>query len=84
MQVYDRGLRRRMAPMFNGDRRRLEMAYSLLFSLPGTPMIFYGEELGMGENLDLPERFAVRTPMQWSDGPNAGFSDAPEGEIVRP
>jgi maltose alpha-D-glucosyltransferase/alpha-amylase len=84
MQIYDRGLRRRLATMMNGDRRRLEMAYSLLFSLPGTPMIFYGEELGMGENLDLPERIAVRTPMQWSDGPNAGFSDAPEGEIVRP
>jgi maltose alpha-D-glucosyltransferase/alpha-amylase len=83
MQIYDRGLRRRLAPMMGGDRRRLEMAYSLLFSLPGTPMIFYGEEIGMGENLDLPERLAVRTPMQWSDGPNAGFSET-DGELVRP
>jgi maltose alpha-D-glucosyltransferase/alpha-amylase len=84
MQIYERGLRRRLAPMLGGDRKRLEMAYSLLFSLPGTPMIFYGEEIGMGENLDLPERFAVRTPMQWSEGPNGGFSDAPNGDIVRP
>ena len=72
MQVYGRGLRRRLAPMFGGDRQRLEMAYSLLFTLPGTPMLFYGEELGMGENLDLPERMSVRTPMQWSpDGRTA-------------
>jgi maltose alpha-D-glucosyltransferase/alpha-amylase len=84
MQIYERGLRRRLAPMLGGDRRRLELAYSLLFALPGTPMIFYGEELGMGEHLDLPERVAVRTPMQWSSAPNAGFSDAPEGKIVRP
>jgi maltose alpha-D-glucosyltransferase/alpha-amylase len=84
MQVYNRGLRRRMAPMLGGDRKRLEMAYSLQFSLPGTPMIFYGEEIGMGENLDLPERVAVRTPMQWSPAPNGGFSSAPDQQLVRP
>jgi maltose alpha-D-glucosyltransferase / alpha-amylase len=84
MLVYDRGLRRRLAPMLKGDRRRIELAYSLLFSLPGTPMIFYGEEIGMGENLDLPARWSMRTPMQWSSAENGGFSDVPEGDLVRP
>jgi maltose alpha-D-glucosyltransferase/alpha-amylase len=62
--------------MLGGDRERLELAYSLLFSLPGTPVLQYGEELGMGENLRLQERNAVRTPMQWSTGPHGGFSRA--------
>jgi maltose alpha-D-glucosyltransferase / alpha-amylase len=84
MQVYGRGLRRRLAPMLKNDRRRLELAYSLLFSLPGTPMIFYGEEIGMGENLDLPARWSVRTPMQWTSGPNGGFSTAGAEDVVRP
>lgn len=74
MQLYQRGIRRRLAPMLNGDRRRLEMAYSLMFSLPGTPVILYGDEIGMGDNLSLPERACARTPMQWSNEPNAGFS----------
>ena len=74
MQLYDRGIRRRLAPMFNGDRRRLELAYSLMFTLPGTPIIRYGDELGMGDNLDLPERVCARTPMQWSTEPHAGFT----------
>jgi maltose alpha-D-glucosyltransferase/alpha-amylase len=78
MQLYDRGIRRRLAPMLNGDRRRLELAYSLLFSLPGTPVIRYGDELGMGDDLRLEERNAARTPMQWTDEPNAGFSRAPK------
>ncbi len=56
MQLYDRGIRRRLAPMLDGDRRRLELAYSLLFTLPGTPVIRYGDELGMGDDLSLPER----------------------------
>jgi maltose alpha-D-glucosyltransferase/alpha-amylase len=73
MQLYHRGIRRRLAPML-GDRRNMELAYSMLFSLPGTPVIRYGDEIGMGENLDLPERAAVRTPMQWSGEHNAGFS----------
>ena len=76
MQLYGRGIRRRLAPMFNGDRRRLELAYSLLFTLPGTPVIRYGDELGMGEDLSLPERNCARTPMQWSTERNAGFSRA--------
>ncbi len=76
MQVYGRGLRRRLPPMLGGDPARIRMAYSLLFSLPGTPVLFYGEEIGMGENLDEPGRHAVRTPMQWSDEPGAGFSEA--------
>ena len=73
MQLYHRGIRRRLAPML-GDRRNMELAYSMLFALPGTPVIRYGDEIGMGENLALPERRAVRTPMQWSAERNAGFS----------
>ena len=66
MQVYGRGLRRRLPPMLDGDPRRIRMVYSLLFSLPGTPVLFYGEEIGMGEDLDAEGRLAVRTPMQWT------------------
>jgi trehalose synthase len=76
MQLYGRGLRRRLPPMLDGDPRRIRMVYSLLFALPGTPTLFYGEEIGMGENLDMPGRLSVRTPMQWSDDVNGGFSDA--------
>ena len=75
MQLYGRGIRRRLTSMI-GDRPRLELAYSLMFSLPGTPVIRYGDEIGMGDDLSLPEREAVRTPMQWTDEPNAGFSTA--------
>jgi maltose alpha-D-glucosyltransferase / alpha-amylase len=74
MQLYDRGIRRRLAPMLNGDRRRIELAYSLMFTLPGSPVLRYGDELGMGDNLDLKERQCARTPMQWSTEPQAGFS----------
>ncbi len=77
MRLYDRGIRRRLAPML-GDRRHEELAYSALFSLPGTPVIRYGDELGMGDDLTLPEREAVRTPMQWSNDRNGGFSTADE------
>jgi maltose alpha-D-glucosyltransferase/alpha-amylase len=84
MQLYDRGIRRRLAPMFSGDERRLKMAHSLMFALPGTPVIWYGEEIGMGDDLSLDERNSVRTPMQWSDHANAGFSDAPAKKLVRP
>ena len=79
MQLYDRGIRRRLAPMLNGDRRRLELAYSLMFTLPGTPVVRYGDEIGMGDDLKLPERNCARTPMQWSTEPHAGFtkSDRP-------
>jgi maltose alpha-D-glucosyltransferase / alpha-amylase len=73
MRAYGRGLRRRLAPMLK-DRRRIELAFSLMFSLPGTPVIYYGDEIGMGENLDLNERDSVRTPMQWGNELNGGFS----------
>jgi maltose alpha-D-glucosyltransferase/alpha-amylase len=75
MQLYDRGIRRRLAPMI-GNRQQTELAYSVLFALPGTPVIRYGDEIGMGDDLSLKERNAVRTPMQWSDNRNAGFSTA--------
>ncbi|MGK7869553.1 alpha-amylase family protein [Falsiroseomonas sp. E2-1-a20] len=84
MRIYGRGIRRRLAPMLGGDLRRIAMAHSLMFALPGTPVIWYGEELGMGEDLSLPERFPVRTPMQWSKEANAGFSRAAADELVRP
>ena len=84
MRLYGRGIRRRLAPMLDGDRRRLELAYSLQFTLPGTPVVRYGEEIGMGDNLALPERNAIRTPMQWTDGPTAGFSTADSTQLVRP
>ena len=74
MQLYDRGIRRRLAPMLGGDRRRLELAYSLLFTLPGTPVLRYGDELGMGDDLSQKERNCARTPMQWSDEPHGGFT----------
>jgi maltose alpha-D-glucosyltransferase/alpha-amylase len=74
MQLYDRGIRRRLAPMPGGDRRRLELAYSLMFTLPGTPVIRYGDEIAMGDNLALPERNCARTPMQWSTEPQGGFT----------
>lgn len=84
MQLYHRGIRRRLAPMLQGDRRRLELAYSLMFALPGTPVIRYGDEIGMGDDLSLPERESARTPMQWSTEPHAGFSRAkrPEGKVI--
>jgi maltose alpha-D-glucosyltransferase/alpha-amylase len=74
MRLYGRGIRRRLAPMLQGDRRRLELAYSLMMTLPGTPVIRYGDEIGMGDNLKLPERNCARTPMQWSNEPHAGFT----------
>ena len=84
MQLYDRGIRRRLAPMFDGDQRRLELAYSLMFTLPGSPVIRYGDELGMGDNLKLPERNGARTPMQWSNEPQGGFtkSDKPHIPVI--
>src|SRR5215216_2783283 len=81
MQLYGRGIRRRLAPML-GDQPRLEFAYSLLFSLPGAPVLRYGEEIGMGDNLRLKERNAIRTPMQWSNERNGGFSTSER--LVRP
>jgi maltose alpha-D-glucosyltransferase/alpha-amylase len=82
MQLYDRGIRRRLAPMLNNDRRRLELAFSLLFTLPGTPMLQYGDEIGMGDDLTLDERECARTPMQWTSDRHGGFSRAER--TVRP
>jgi maltose alpha-D-glucosyltransferase/alpha-amylase len=76
MRLYNRGIRRRLAPMLGNDRRKLELAFSLLLSLPGTPMMQYGDEIGIGEDLSLPEREAARTPMQWTSEKHAGFSRA--------
>jgi maltose alpha-D-glucosyltransferase / alpha-amylase len=82
MQLYGRGIRRRLAPMLKADRRRIELMNSLMFTLPGTPVLRYGEEIGMGDDLDLPQRDAIRTPMQWSAGRNGGFSSA--ARLFRP
>ncbi|MHA6758602.1 alpha-amylase family glycosyl hydrolase [Streptacidiphilus sp. PAMC 29251] len=76
MQLYGRGIRRRLAPMLDGDPRRLRLAYALMLSLRGTPVIRYGEEIGMGDDLSLPGRESIRTPMQWSEHPGGGFSAA--------
>jgi maltose alpha-D-glucosyltransferase / alpha-amylase len=81
MQLYDRGIRRRLAPMLGNDRQKLELAYSLMFSLPGTPVLRYGDELGMGDDLRLKERIAARTPMQWSRARHGGFSTAEKTDI---
>ncbi|CAH2775989.1 MAG: Trehalose synthase (EC [uncultured Paraburkholderia sp.] len=78
MQLYERGIRRRLAPMLAGDRRRLELAYSLMLTLPGTPVFRYGDEIGMGDDLRLPERECARTPMQWSAEPHGGFTKHPK------
>jgi glycosidase len=82
MQVYGRGIVRRLPPMLQGDARRIRMVYSLLFSMPGTPVLFYGEEIGMGENLELEGRMSVRTPMQWNGGRNGGFSNAESSRLI--
>ncbi|MGK3951542.1 alpha-amylase family protein [Microbacterium sp. I2] len=81
-RVYGRGIVRRLPTMLEGDPRRIRMAYSLLFTLPGTPVLFYGEEIGMGENAEIRGRQAVRTPMQWSRDKNGGFSDAAASRLV--
>ena len=70
------GIRRRLAPLLDNDRRKIEMANSLLFTLPGAPIIYYGDEIGMGDNIELPDRNGLRTPMQWDASPSAGFSQA--------
>jgi maltose alpha-D-glucosyltransferase/alpha-amylase len=78
VQLYGRGLRRRLPTMMGGDERRIRMTYSLAFSLPGTPVLFYGEEIGMAENLEIEGRYSVRAPMQWSADPQGGFTTAAE------
>jgi trehalose synthase len=76
MRIYGRGIRRRVPPMLAGDRRRLRLVYSLLLALPGTPVLLYGEEIGMGEDLAVEGRGSVRVAMQWTDDDGAGFTPA--------
>ena len=71
------GIRRRLAPLLGGERRKIELLNSILFTLPGSPIIYYGDEIGMGDDIWLPDRDGVRMPMHWDAGPNAGFSDGP-------
>jgi maltose alpha-D-glucosyltransferase/alpha-amylase len=78
------GIRRRLAPLLNNSRRRIELLTSVLFSLPGTPIIYYGDEIGMGDNMHLGDRNGVRTPMQWSGDRNAGFSRADPQQLFSP
>src|SRR6478609_1010873 len=78
------GIRRRLAPLVDNNRRRIELLNSLLFSFPGTPIIYYGDEIGMGDNIYLGDRNGVRTPMQWNGDRNAGFSRATPGRLFSP
>jgi maltose alpha-D-glucosyltransferase/alpha-amylase len=78
------GIRRRLAPLLDNDRRKIELAFSLLFTLPGSPVIYYGDEIGMGDDIWLHDRNGVRTPIQWDSGVNAGFSTAPTERLYAP
>ncbi len=78
------GIRRRLARLLDNDRRQIELVNSLLFTLPGSPIVYYGDEIGMGDNIWLPDRGGVRTPMQWDAGPNAGFSRAKPDALYAP
>jgi maltose alpha-D-glucosyltransferase / alpha-amylase len=84
MRAYGRGIRRRLAPMLDGDPRRVAMAHALLMSLPGSPVLLYGDEIGLGEDLSRPGRKAVRTLMQWTSARNAGFSLAEPDQLITP
>ncbi len=81
---HNLGIRRRLAPLLGNDRRKIELMNGLLFSLPGTPVLYYGDEIGMGDNVFLGDRHGVRTPMQWSSDRNAGFSRANPQRLVSP
>ncbi len=78
------GIRRRLAPLLDNDRRKIELANSLLFTMPGSPIIYYGDEIGMGDDIWLYDRNGVRTPMQWEDSPSAGFSQAEAEKFYSP
>jgi len=80
----NRGIRRRLAPLLDNDRRRIELLNGMLMSLPGTPVVYYGDEIGMGDNINLGDRNGVRTPMQWSGGWNGGFSAADPEKLYAP
>src|ERR671930_1887321 len=78
------GIRRRLAPLLGNDRRLIEMMNGLLFSMPGTPVVYYGDEIGMGDNIYLGDRNGVRTPMQWSPDRNGGFSRCDPARLYAP
>jgi maltose alpha-D-glucosyltransferase / alpha-amylase len=77
------GIRRRLAPLVDNDRSQIELLYSLLFTLPGSPVLYYGDEIGMGDNIYLGDRNGVRTPMQWTGDRNAGFSRADPSRLYQ-
>jgi maltose alpha-D-glucosyltransferase/alpha-amylase len=83
-QRINMGIRRRLAPLLGNDRRKIELLHSLLFSLPGAPVLYYGDEIGMGDNIALFDRNGVRTPMQWTDRVNGGFSNAAPESLYAP
>ncbi|MCX2837117.1 alpha-amylase family protein [Salinimicrobium sp. MT39] len=83
MRIFGRGIRRRLAPILDNNRQKMELAHSLLFTLPGTPVLRYGEEIGMGEDLSMEGRSSVRTVMQWANEQNGGFSNAPTENLIR-
>ena len=76
------GIRRRLAPLLDNDRRKIELMNGMLMSMPGTPIIYYGDEIGMGDNVNLGDRNGVRTPMQWDGGWNGGFSGGRSGDAL--
>jgi maltose alpha-D-glucosyltransferase/alpha-amylase len=78
------GIRRRLAPLLDNDRRKIELANAILFTLPGAPIVYYGDEIGMGDNVWLFDRNGVRTPMQWTAEPGAGFSEANPADLWVP
>jgi maltose alpha-D-glucosyltransferase / alpha-amylase len=82
MRIYNRGIRRRLAPLFGGKKEKIAMAFALIFSLPGTPLFIYGDEIGMGDNLFLTGRTCARIPMQWNNTKNGGFSHAESSRYV--
>jgi len=82
--IFDRGHRLRLADLYDADHDRIELAHSLLLSMPGTPVLLSGDEIGMGADLSLPERESVRTPMQWDDSKNAGFSSTDPSDLYNP
>lgn len=83
-RIYGRGIRRRLAPIFDGDRKRLELLYSLTFATPGMPMLLYGDEIGMGDNMALEDRLPARTVMQWTSSDTGGFTNAEAYKMIRP
>lgn len=82
MRIFNRGIRRRLAPMLNGNRKKMELLYCTMFSLPGLPLVNYGEEIGMGDDLSEEGRNSIRTVMQWDKEKNAGFSKAPKEKLA--